>query len=266
MKNVILSIYFLAIFVVICFFSIVLLKIREKFLIKKQVKECKEKEGQGRGVPKSIIKGQQEKIKSAYFKKIDNNTWWLNLFKDLLPYFLTTIGLVISVYGYLYQDNLNRKIYRPVLGLYDFNNNIIESNILSTSTPLYFGAHVSIPIKNYGNLPAYYQVDSSDINIGNQLKPYQTSSDYLMPGQEKELVFDLLFDSNRPTHCSIIEDNKIKITYGVDKNDLKYYLNISSTLIDSPVKDINTFVYVVRCGDNDKKTHQILVWEIDESK
>lgn len=176
---------------------------------------------------------------------------------------ITSIGIVVSsqiTKGQLVIMQDEFKIEkRPYIGLADYEFN----QTISTTTMDIF---ITLPIKNYGNLPAYFEI-SEDDPIFN-LQPFQYNKNYLMPTQS----LNLQWIGKPPQKISdeqfckkIMEPKVFLIKYGTTQNRLIYKTKIKSERIEysSSQDELGSIRYKVRgCGIADKM--EAVVWVVEQ--
>lgn len=181
----------------------------------------------------------------------------------------------VAVATFLLIFYQNGKLDRPYIGLVDTNVYISFTSIgvNPDSTKINPGEKIVISIKNYGNLPAYFQATYEDeYNIP---MSYQWSESYIMPGQSIDIKWNVLF-SDQPIYddnvCKFLENRTITIRYGLDINDMNFITKVRSKLINAPrdirkLEDEDGFrEMVVRCGGLDKRENMLPVWHIETMK
>lgn len=133
-------------------------------------------------------------------------------------YFLitTNIALAFAAIASLYLNLLSmNNIDRAYLGLASTSTpNPIILQIENTSSTIHYptstGVRITLPIKNYGNLPTEYQAQL--IGAQGTVVPFPEDDGVIMPNQEIDLIWDQIFPMNTTSVCSLY-DSKIKIDY-----------------------------------------------------
>ena len=149
------------------------------------------------------------------------------------PQWFNNISLTISVFAFLtsvaaliWTQHIDSTIHRPYIGMVGGN----AQEIISTST---LGIVIGVPLENFGDLPAKYEVQISFPPF-NVAYPLQSQSGYLMPGQEEIFRWYVPMNSNArkgispEDFCRNIPNQKITVRYGLDSANT-YYLEVSAS-------------------------------------
>lgn len=206
--------------------------------------------------------------------------WWAtdNEVANIITARIAVLGFLISIivasisggfsaWNYHKGTLQYKENNRPYLGVdtksYDFD----KKGVNNTSFI------VKIPIKNYGNRPAYYLANHNRNTATSE--PLQPMSNYLMPGQTAELSWLENYGDLGPTGttCDLIPSmlsEKIEIVYGSDPLHLENKIILVREMMDLPstasLSDnlVASIFVVIGCSEDGK--NKVFPWKVDSTQ
>lgn len=170
--------------------------------------------------------------------------------------------VLLTLYANFDLKIQNEKLHRPYIGLVN-NVGVILDYATSTDDKITSSAmRLKLKIKNYGELPTSFtsQVDGW---LYGEINTFQNSQDFIMPGQEVDLLWNLNHDKDiSGKDCNFLNNLSVKINYP------GHYVTVIPKFIDDPrhsKNDSNQKIYdftVYGCKDKP----QVLVWYVKEMK
>jgi hypothetical protein len=189
--------------------------------------------------------------------------------------FFTAAGVIGSfIFSWItFNAGLNqyKEINRPYVGIDDKKINVTIDYEDTDKDGLRVNPALNVPvtIRNYGKLPAYFTASYSG-EYGDQVKPFQVATNYILPDQEIELKWDELLpteiDNTDP--CKSFEKVRITISYGEIGQGEEYMTVASPKILDLPLnsktakKDYSGWCWY----DKDQNHKYVYDWSIDEMK
>lgn len=191
--------------------------------------------------------------------------------------------------AYTLSSRQDEIMNRPRIGLLNYQNIEKLSAIIPRPAfmpkhcPTYLEFDIEIPIKNYGNLPAFFVSDivgwlstTSSFQLNTEcggnipgmlgvetgwspfVRPFQKDN-YVMPGQEVPLRWKIggaVYDS-----CDDFEKMQLELAYGLNGENLIYQTIVNPKIIDDPEPNKNNSNDII-CNSHEKKN---LIWQISNA-
>ncbi len=202
---------------------------------------------------KAVIESFEIKIKLKLFGFNPSDAFliWANIILSLF-----------AVFTFIDSKNQSTLLHRAYIGINSEINTLSDHSIDKQGQIDSGGIRLKLKIKNYGDLPTNFSAQLIGWPV-NKIRAFQNIQNYIMPGQEIELEWNIDYSNIDPkliSDCSLFDGISINILY------LNHNLKIIPKLIEDPRynRDKNDKFQVLMYNCPSGVAPQVLTWYVQE--